>query len=291
MLNKKIISSVILVALLLSLSATVFASETSDSDQSYPTVDEIGAAIGPAPSTPEGFFEKEIEAQLYVQAKFSGDYAKAATYLQKNSKARNVVEMNATVRAVSNRLTNMTQKSQETGYWCGFATLESVIEESGTNITQMDIVKAIKKTSSASSTASLDWYSIDGTATSQFPSSVYLNSLNLGFTWAPFPIGNAGANPASASTLSAKIISTVDKGWGCMALGSSTANNKLHPNYPSATIGHWVGIDGYGSSGSTIWIVDPANADAITWTTKPPSYYSIASSTLATFVSTRGIIW
>ena len=275
----------------------------------YSTVEvepvEIGAAIGPPPPKPEGYDEKVAWADQYVQAKLSGNYALAANLLRQSAQtsisqrgysanAYDILQADNALniaRATSKILMSMYQRPQETDSWCGFSALESVIEETGRNTTQTQIVKDITNSSYASPSASLAWYSNDGSDASQYPASMYLNSLQMGFAWAPYPIGQAGANPATATQLSSNIISTIDHGWGCMALIQATDGSEWHDSYPVGFVGHWLGIRGYSSSGGIIKIVDPANSVHVGWAEKPPSYYDVSNTHLADYVADRGIIW
>lgn len=236
-----------------------------------------------APGTPPpGYFEKEEKANLYYQAKINGNISVGRSALSDKNNF-NTQSFYSTSKRLS-----MLQKPQDTGYWCGFASLESIIDYEGMDKTQTDICYDIYGTES--STQTLGWYENNSDTLDQYKGVSYLRD-QTSFAYAPFPWAPVGTVAITADEVTTRIVSTIDGEHGCMALGESTTNNKLHPNYPNAKIGHWIAIDGYLNSGDDIYIIDSANSDAISWSVKPPSYYSITNSKLASFAASRGIFW
>lgn len=271
---------------------------------------EIGSAIGPPPPVPEGLAEKEHLAEKYVAAKFAGNYEKAAELLIQQQEydiaLSNIGKANGVSKASLNGLVmekshavmaaaavqnsvTVTHYAQDTGYWCGFAMLQMLLKEVGITKTQTQIIQTIYNTTSP--TKELPWYGNNGNSLSEYPSTTYLNGLFLGHVWFPYPTGAAGTKPPSSANVKTRVVSCIDSGFAPAALGLSTASDKLHPNYPSRNIGHWVAINRYLTSGNNIGIVDPANSPNVSWSTKPPKYYTVTLNKLTSFVKTKGIIW
>lgn len=181
------------------------------------------------------------------------------------------------------------QEPQERNYWCGYAAMKSLLDFEGINKTQLQIAQETYDEDSA-----LAWYTIDGSDHSQFPAAVKLKELT-GFNYVPYPYGAAGGTNIQASNIDYKIKSTINQGHGVLICGRSYGNIPGHasilPGYPASEIGHWIASDGYKDDAASIWIVDPARSDVISWSNNISAYYEVTATKLAAFAKARGIIW
>lgn len=225
---------------------------------------------------------KEVCASLGVESNYTGLLDSG------NNTFSDAVQPYSTAASSSNRL-SIYQVPQERGYWCGYAAIKSLLDYEGINMTQTEIAKAVYGVNS-----SCAWYTNDGTTSDQYPVPKFLKE-KTGYIYIPFPVNSAGAKVLTESDIKSKITYTIDRGHGLLACGESyryyDKEGSRLPGYPAKSIVHWVAIDGYKSSGSETWIVDPAKSDVISWSGSIQKYYSISTEKLASFATMRGIVW
>jgi hypothetical protein len=239
--------------------------------------------------------QKETLADLYYQAKMKGETLKASQYLKQfgqfntdqsivSEKAKSVSLKSAS--ATSRRLA-IYQNPQETNFWCGYAAVQSLLDFEDVSKTQEDIADEIY-----SADESCPWYFSNGNSRDQFPVPVYLSDY-IDYFYAPYPWGPAGTTDLEVIDVKPKVVTTIDEGHGLVVCGASyKIGTPSHlPNYPDKTVRHWLAIDGYKSSGNTIWIVDPAKSDEVSWSDDIDAYYSISASKLAEYAQDRGLVW
>lgn len=221
---------------------------------------------------------------------FRYDAEYAASIAEKERIAlQELQEQEAMGRSATGKILSISQVPQETNYWCGYAAMKSCLDYEGISKTQTQIADETYKTSS-----SLAWYTIDGEATEQFPAAVAMHNYT-GWGYRPFPFGTAGATPITAYDVEWRVKNTINNNHGVLVCGQSRGSSSGHPSilpgYPADNIGHWIGVKGYSSNASTIWVVDPAKSDAVGWSGSIDAQYSITSAKLAAFAQARGIIW
>ncbi len=265
------------------ISTTAFASEQNG-----------GAApvIGQYQADENLVAEEKAKSELaknYYEAKISGNYSLAESYLRSNEARTNFsnsIDLSSSTRAVSRTL-NMTQYPQETSYYCGYAAIQSILARAGISKTQTQIAQESYSTSS-----SLPWYISNYSSFSDYPAKVYLKN-QTGYNYVPYPMAAAGSTSIAASDTEYRVVFTVDQYRGLLVAGISYATGNSHlPDYPSQSVNHWIAVGGYRSSGSTIEIVDPAaNSSAVWWSSYITSHYTVTSSNLSAYASARGIIW
>ncbi len=200
-------------------------------------------------------------------------------------------------RALSeNMITAILQHPQETGNWCGFSSIQSLLEGRNISISQSIIVNEIPSVTNFSSynlnSNGCPWLMVHGNDVSQFPAAVYLNNKLGNFYYAPYPYGDAGTTTLTEANIRARVVYDIDKGYGVMVCGTSYANGDSHlPNYPLSEIGHWIVIRGYRDNGNTLLKVDPAHSDAVSWGGNVAPYGTVPIKTLTAFAQPKGIIY
>ena len=229
--------------------------------------------------------EKSELAKQYYIAKTTGNYSAAAQYLTQNNPGRSIANTYAVTRATSKQL-SMTQYPQERDNWCGYSAIQSILSEAGISKTQSQIQSAAYPSGGA-----LAWYYSDYSNISDYPARVYIKN-QTGYNYVPFPLAAAGSASISTSDLEYKVVFTIDQGYGVLVAGISAASGSSHmPGYPSRSVNHWLAIYGYGSSGSTIYVVDPAKSSAVSWSSGISAKYTVSSTKMAAYASARGIVW
>ena len=197
-----------------------------------------------------------------------------------------VFAANLTVSAASSKNLNTTMQKQVTPYFCGVASLQSVLWNeyerfSGTGVAS-NVTKAAKKAiisnqylvaANIKSHSGYDvikntqtpWFigSKDSQAsdTNYNPLCKTLNEMT-NCKWNIFGrYTNTGK--FESSTVKSKIVNSINKGHCVLANGASSKisykviiNNK-NVDYPK-TSGHWVVVTGYENNGNTLIIADPA---------------------------------
>lgn len=211
-------------------------------------------------------------------------------YEDLNKKKESELSAASTVAARETNRIAIYQAKQETSYWCGYAAMKSLLDFEGVVMSQSEIAN---KTWTPN--AACPWYMANGDSRDQFPVPNVLQELT-GFYYAPYPYGVAGATNLTASMISPKIVSTIDKKHGLLACGQSyrkyDKEGSRLPGYPAWAVTHWVAIDGYRSYGDDVWIVDPvADSNMTSWSGGVDKYYLISADKLASFATMRGIVW
>ena len=211
--------------------------------------------------------------------------------------------------ATSKIIANVYQYSQQKGWWCGYASMESALNNEyyrgnmvpGYNYwwSQTNVADAAHNYNNRivpynpkdKDWSPFPWY-IGGNShvrnQKYYPAGGFLNS-KVRFTW--IALGNSFPD-FSKENVKKKLMSTLDSGHAVLCCGISNSRDSSHmPNYPAGAKGHWVACDGYSNSGNTILIVDPAaNSVCIGYDSVRP-YYSVSLDKFYAFASGHGIIW
>ncbi|WP_113671122.1 C39 family peptidase [Vallitalea guaymasensis] len=227
--------------------------------------------------------QKERLAEEYYQAKIIGNTYKMNHFQKKYVAGKKMYSLE------SNKRLSIHQVAQEKSNWCGYAAIKSLLDYEGVSKTQTTIATEVYNTSTA-----CPWYLSNGDSRDQFPVPNYLTE-KIDFHYVPYPYGAAGTTNITADDVKPKVVSTIDAGHGLMACGRSYGNISGHasilPNYPATEIGHWLSIDGYTNNGDSIYIVDSAKSDVVSWSDNIDRYYSISATKLAAYVKARGLVW
>lgn len=196
----------------------------------------------------------------------------------------------------TNTVTSITQYPQETGNWCGYASLKMILASRGISIQQSSIVSEIGNVTGYSwydfNNEGCPWLMVSGSAVSDFPAAVYLNS-KLGYMeYAPYPYGAAGGTAITEADIRARIMYDIDNGHGVMVCGISQASGNSHINgYPQTSVGHWIVVRGYTGNGNIIRIADPVAASVVSWGGNINAYYELPIANLTAFAQPKGIIY
>jgi hypothetical protein len=259
--------------------------------------------------------EKEQLGREYYEAICSGDVQTANARLesfksfgqnvstQSISTPNNFSANNFSTNSVNSdfkRIGALGQRKQETSNWCGYAAMESLLDHHYQNVTQTNCATYIKNYiettfgSSWSTNTACPWYMNNGNSSNQFPVPKVLSS-KINFGYYPYPYGAAGATAIPASEISWRVVATINSNKGLMVCGTSSGSSSAAshlPGYPNSSKTHWLAIDGYDSSGSYIYIIDPAaGSPAVSWGANLSPLSSVSATKLAAFATSRGLVW
>ncbi len=186
------------------------------------------------------------------------------------------------------------QNPQDTNFYCGYASLQSVLEYHNIYKTQEEIADEAYYSDDA-----LAWFAgSESQATNwrKYPAAVYLSDM-LDLDYRPY---SSYFGTFNASVLADKIEYDIDeKGEGILVCGISQGcddcGSKL-PGYPDCDIRHWIVVDGYYWDNTTqemteVTFVDPAKSDAISWSDGIKAYSHTELDRMFEFASGHGIIW
>jgi hypothetical protein len=206
----------------------------------------------------------------------------------------------------------LSQVSQATPRWSGYAALQAILSFKGISIhgeadneKQSEIRKNTKSIAPYEHDP-LPWYI--GTAASEdvsnFPAVNILNDY-LGADYANYqPFGSFNGNTVTPSNLQPKIVAEIDAGLPVLICGvSGYIDTASHlPGYPKdEEISHWLVVIGYADNGKSVIVADPAKSAAVRWSSGIDSTYTISLQKCVDFVSAtgtqgdthgpKGIIW
>lgn len=218
-----------------------------------------------------------------------------------------------TVSAASKRLGNVYQYRQEKNYWCGYAAMQSEINNSyrskkiksayNYQWSQSDVANYMQNNHNMhpydnyNYDGSLAWYTgALNTDSNQnnYPVGRALTNIT-GFTYVAYGCSTTGESSLASSKVKSKLVSTINNGHAVLACGRSNSQGTSYlPGYPSGKYGHWIASDGYMDDGDKVWVVDPAgdNVSVLGSGWKNVSrYYSVSIDKFTDFAWYRGIIW
>lgn len=245
--------------------------------------------INSANSTETEAVESVDNAPVIGTYHYNKYYANLSRKKENEMLLNNNITSYSTYANTTNKRLAIYQVAQEKNFWCGYAAIKSLLNFEKVDMTQEEIAEKVY-----SKDLSCPWYLSNGDSKDQFPVPNVLQELT-GFVYIPYPYGAAGATTLTGDEVSRRVVSTINNGHGVLACGTSKGNISGHasilPGYPASSITHWVAVDGYDNSGDIIYIVDLAKSDVISWSDNISRYYSVSSSKLASFASTRGIVW
>lgn len=176
----------------------------------------------------------------------------------------------------------ITQKAQVRTYWCGPATLETLVQASDVDISQKTAAKRLKTTRNGT-----NWYSGGGT----YPMEKALERYSVGFDYAP---ANLPYTPTAADqqTFKARLMTDVAVHQQGIAGNAVEVRNGPHLNgHPNRTIYHWVAVRGYDDDGETTRYADPVAGSSISWGGSVERYNEIDTDKIVTIFGARGYVW
>ena len=174
------------------------------------------------------------------------------------------------------------QQAQQRSYWCGPATLASLVQASGISLSQSTAAVSLSTTANGT-----DWYRGGG----DYPMERALDRYVKGFNYTPV---NLPYTPSTTDTARFKQrlmsdVATYQKG---IAGNAVEVTNGPHLNgHPNRTIYHWVPVRGYDDSGATTRYADSVAGSAISWAGPVPRYNEINTAKIVLIFGARGYIW
>ncbi len=300
---KKILSLSLVFVMMFVMSSSVFADDSKENNEKADNtikqkkfdIDNIAPVIGEFQYDAEyakKVAQKEELAERYYQAKLSKDTELASKLLSAlerfETKSTNVPKK--TLREIKNKkYLNIWQVAQSTNYYCGYASIKSLLDYEGISKTQNEIAGEVWSTNEP-----CPWYKSNGNSYDQFLVPKYLKE-QTDFHYIPYPYGAAGTTNITTSQIKNRVVATIDNEHGLMACGESKGSTPNHesilPGYPAHNVGHWIVIRGYTSNGDIVVIADPAKSDAVSFSSDIDAYYSISTSKLRAFIQPKGLVW
>ena len=186
------------------------------------------------------------------------------------------------------------QFPQEENYYCGYASMQSVLDYHNISKSQYVIAGEAYEEEEA-----LPWFigsNAQATNEAYYPAAVYLNSL-LTYQYKPY---NSYFGTYTESELSEKLLDTISGSEeGVLICGTSKANEEYGsklPNYPNMDITHWIvaykiAWDIDKQSVTDVYFVDPAKSEAVPWSGSISAYSSTELGRMFKFSQARGIMY
>lgn len=175
------------------------------------------------------------------------------------------------------------QQSQINGYYCGPATLASLVGVRGVSISQQTAASALGTTTNGT-----DWYN-----GSTYPMQAALNRYlgPHGAYYAPVSLPGSPTQ-AQKDSYKSRLQSNTRSNWGTAGDAWEVTGGAHLVGHPNRTIYHWVAIKGYGDWGNQTHYADSvAGASSISWSSGVPAYSYISSDTIMRIMGGRGYIW
>lgn len=174
------------------------------------------------------------------------------------------------------------QQAQQRSYWCGPATLASLVQANKVGISQTTAATRLSTSSNGT-----DWYRGSG----NYPMERALDRYSGGFNYTPV---NLPYTPSKADTAMFKqrLMANVATYQQGIAGNAVEVTNGPHLNgHPNRTIYHWVPVRGYDDKGATTRYADSVAGSAISWAGPVPRYNEISTDKVVAIFGARGYIW
>ena len=174
------------------------------------------------------------------------------------------------------------QKAQDRTYWCGPATLATLVQASKVKISEKTAAKRLKTTRDGT-----NWYSGSG----NYPMEKALEHYAKDFDYSA---ANLPYTPSKADKKKYKerLVTDIAVHQQGIAGNAVEVTNGPHLNgHPNRTIYHWVAVRGYDDDGETTRYADPVAGSGISWQGPVDRYNEIDSDKIVTIFGARGYIW
>jgi hypothetical protein len=174
------------------------------------------------------------------------------------------------------------QVAQVRTYWCGPATLATLVQASDAHISETTAAKRLKTTRDGT-----NWYSGGGT----YPMEKALEHYSKDFD---YTAANLPYSPSKSDkeTYKKRLVTDVAVHGQGIAGNAVEVTNGPHLNgHPNRTIYHWVAVRGYDDKGETTRYADPVAGSSISWQGPVDRYNEIDSDKIVTIFGARGYVW
>lgn len=174
------------------------------------------------------------------------------------------------------------QKKQDRTYWCGPATLATLVQASDVKISESTAAKRLKTTRNGT-----NWYSGSG----NYPMEKALERYSKDFD---FTAANLPFTPSTSDKkkFKGRLVTNIAVHKQGIAGNAVEVRNGPHLNgHPNRTIYHWVAVRGYDDDGETTRYADPVAGSSISWAGPVDRYNEIDTDKIVTIFGARGYIW
>ncbi|MBB3326860.1 C39 family peptidase [Microlunatus antarcticus] len=179
-------------------------------------------------------------------------------------------------------LKSVKQKAQSRTYWCGPATLATLVQVDGTKISQTTAAKRLKTTRNGT-----NWYSGAGNYPMEKALEHYGDDVEYAAANLPY-----SPSKSDKETYKKRLVTDIAVHKQGIAGNAVEVTNGPHLNgHPNRTIYHWVAVRGYDDDGETTRYADPVSGSGISWQGPVDRYNEIDSDKIVTIFGARGYIW
>jgi hypothetical protein len=179
------------------------------------------------------------------------------------------------------------QTAQDTGYYCGPASVHEALGALGVSLSQSAAASALHTTTGGTA------WSGGGTSPSGYPVPDVLNAHQTRNAYVPQGVSSATSSAIATyegdleMDIYAVAVPLVGDAWE-----TPTSAHHLVGHPTDRTIFHWFEIRGYqDSGGSTMYEDSVHNASSVSWHAGVPAYSTLPSSWIVSIVSGRGYVW
>lgn len=183
---------------------------------------------------------------------------------------------------VHRSIKKITQKAQARTYWCGPATLATLVQASDKHISETTAAKRLKTTRNGT-----NWYSGSG----NYPMERALEHYSKGFDYTPANLPYTPDDDDVATFKQRLMTDVVVHQQGIAGNAYEVRNGPHLKGHPNRTIFHWVAVRGFDDNGDTTRIADPVAGSSISWAGGVPRYSEIDTDKIVTIFGARGYIW
>ena len=222
-------------------------------------------------------------AQQRESARKDAEVAKVFGPVARNARSLAAAKDDEPVLPTHKSLKSITQKAQSRTYWCGPATLATLVQADGTTISQTTAAKQLKTTRDGT-----NWYSGAGSYPMEKALEHYADD-DVEYAAANLPYT---PSKADKETYKKRLVTDIAVHKQGIAGNAVEVTNGPHLNgHPNRTIYHWVAVRGYDDEGQTTRYADPVAGSGISWQGPVDRYNEIDSDKIVTIFGARGYIW
>ena len=173
------------------------------------------------------------------------------------------------------------QHAQERTYWCGPATLVSLVQASKVQMSQTTAAGQLRTTSNGT-----NWYAGSG----NYPMERALDRYSGSFNYSPVNLSYTPSRTDKDKFKQRLIANVATHGQGIAGNAWEVPNGPHLNGHPNRTIYHWIPVRGYDDAGMTTRYADSVAGSSIGWG-GVPAYNEIPTDKIVTIFGGRGYIW
>lgn len=145
---------------------------------------------------------------------------------------------------------------QETGWWCGPATTQVILNSRGITVAERDLAAQLEALE-----GNIGWDDQDGTDSITQVATVLNRYLDAGYEVVRMP--NDPPSPGQVAQLWSDLVASIDGGWGVAVNIDAPVSNyprgvkgSVSPAYGGGEVLHYMSVMGYDDAERAVWIAD-----------------------------------